>query len=94
MAVYLLGQISGIKDEKKWFEYKSKVGETLQSFGAKLLFRGNKTKSLINSSTTIEIVSIEFESKDLVDKWFESESYQNLVSIREEGAEVTLELYE
>lgn len=94
MSVFAIGQISNIKDEKKWLEYKSKVKATLDAYGAKVLFRGTKVDIFVKSSEFKEIVAIEFDSIELANSWFNSSEYQSIVSIREKGADVTLELYE
>lgn len=94
MAVYVVGQISNIKDQKRWEEYKSKVKATLENYDAKVLFRGRKNTSFVKSSDFIEIVTIEFSSLEVAKKWYESNEYQSIVSIREKGADVTIELYE
>jgi len=93
MSVYAIGQISNIKDQNKWNEYKQKVRLTLEAYNAKVLFRGEKIDSLINSSNYTEVVAIEFKSLQIAKEWFQSKSYQDIVAIRQQGADVTLELY-
>ena len=59
-----------------------------------VLFRGNKSESIIGSSEYTEVVSIEFDFIETAKEWFQSEQYQSIISIRKEAADVTLELYE
>jgi uncharacterized protein (DUF1330 family) len=93
MPVYVIGQISKIKDMDKWLDYKSKVKDTIELYRGKVLFRGQKCDSFIGQSDFVEIVTLEFESLEIAKKWYESEEYQAIASIREKGAEVTLEVY-
>ena len=94
MSVYAIGQIKKIKDKKSWEEYKKRVKLTLENYNAKVLFRGEKADSFVETTDFSEIVVIEFESKQIAKAWFESEAYQSIVPLRQKGAEVTLELYE
>ena len=94
MSVYAIGQITNIKDKEVWQEYKAKVKDTLDPYNAKILFRGKKTHSLVESSNHIEVVTIEFESLKTAKEWYFSDEYQSIAPLRKEGADVVLEIYE
>lgn len=94
MPTYVIGQIQKIKNKKKWLEYKQKVKHTLEAYNAKLLFRGSKCENFVGNNKSKEIVAIEFESNEVAKSWFESPEYQSIIPIRQEGADITLEIYE
>ncbi len=93
MGVFVIGQIK-IKDEKKWLEYKSKVQSTLEPYGAKILIRGSHIDSFVGTLEYPDVVIIEFETEQKAQEWYNSESYQSIVPIREKGADIILHLYQ
>ncbi|XPV70444.1 MAG: DUF1330 domain-containing protein [Halarcobacter sp.] len=93
MAVYVIGQIC-IKNMEKWLEYKNKVKNTLEPYGAKILLRGTKTESFVGTTKYPEVVAIEFETLEKAKQWYNSNEYQSIVSIRQKGADITLHVYE
>ena len=93
MGVFVIGQIK-VKDEEKWAEYKSKVQSTLEPYGAKILVRGSQIDSFVGTLEYPDVVIIEFETKQKAQEWYNSESYQSIVPIREKGADIILHLYQ
>ncbi|MFT5661225.1 MAG: hypothetical protein ACI9TV_001871 [Sulfurimonas sp.] len=90
---YVIGNII-VKDEVKWEEYKSKVTDTLIPFSGELVFRGHKTKNLSGNQKHPINVIIKFPNNQDLNNWFESTSYQSLISIRELAADVILTSYQ
>ena len=93
MAVFVIGQIK-IKDEQKWLEYKGKVQNTLEPYGAKILVRGSQIDSFVGTLEYPDVVIIEFETQQKAQEWYNSDSYQSIVPIREKGADIILHLYQ
>lgn len=93
MSVYVMGQIK-VKNEAKWDEYKSLVGDTLTPYNGKVLLRGEQTLAFAGETSHPQIVVIEFETKQKAQEWYNSKSYQKIAKIREEGADVILQVYE
>ncbi len=93
MAVFVVGQIK-IKNQVKWDEYKSKVGDTLKPYGAKILFRGSQSEAFVGELNYPDIVAIEFDSKEVAKAWYNSKEYQSIVATRQKGADIILHMYE
>ena len=89
---YVVGQIA-IKNPAKWEEYRSRVPQTLEPWGAELVFRGTQAAVLAGEPTHPDIVVIRFPTMAAADGWFSSAAYQALIPIRQEAADVTLLSY-
>lgn len=89
---YVVGQIS-VKDQAKWDVYQSRVPQTLEPWGAQLVFRGTQAALLAGESSHPAIVVIRFPSMAAADGWFASSAYQALIPLRLQAADVTLLSY-
>lgn len=89
---YVVGQIS-VKDQAQWDVYQSRVPQTLQPWGAQLVFRGKQAAVLAGESSHPDIVVIRFPSMAAADGWFSSVAYQALIPLRLQAADVTLLSY-
>lgn len=90
---YVVGHIK-VKHPEKWTEYRSKVPQTLAPWGGELVFRGKRVAVLAGEHAQTDIVVIRFPSVDSATGWFSSATYQALIPLREEAAEVVLLSYE
>ena len=93
MAVYLVGHMT-VKDEELWQKYVSGVRESLSSYESLVLFRGKLVSVLAGSHEHDRVVVIEFPDHATLDRWFNSEKYQSLISLRDEAADIVLTTYE
>ncbi|MGD9554215.1 MAG: DUF1330 domain-containing protein [Arcobacteraceae bacterium] len=93
MSVYVIGQIT-IKNSQKWEEYKAQVPQTLESFNASVVLRGNAVESLDGNDAYTDIVVLEFDTLAEAKKWYSSSRYQTLIPLRKEAANVVLKIYE
>lgn len=91
-AAFVVGQIT-VKNPAKWEEYRSRVPQTLEPWGAELVFRGALERVYSGETTHPDIVVIRFPSLTAVDNWFASAAYQALIPIRQQAADVTLLSY-
>lgn len=89
---YVVGQIL-VKDSEKWDEYRSRVPQTLEPWGAELVFRGTQAAVMANESTHPDIVVIQFPTMAAAQGWFSSSAYQALIPLRLQAADVTLLFY-
>lgn len=89
---YVVGQIT-VKNPEKWDEYRSRVPQTLEPWGAELVFRGALQGMYTGETTHPDIVVIRFPSVAAADGWFASTAYQALIPIRQQAADVTLLSY-
>ena len=93
MAVYCVGQIR-VKDARAWERYRGQVGATIAQYGGELLFRGGLQEVFSGTGDHDSVVALRFESREAAKRWHDSPEYQALIPLREQGAEVTLTLYQ
>jgi uncharacterized protein (DUF1330 family) len=93
MSVYLVGHIT-VHDQRLWQQYIRGVAESLAPFEAEVLFRGDKVKVLSGNHSGENVVVIRFKDTDTLDGWFNSDSYQGLIPLRDNAADVTIITYE
>ena len=83
-----------IKNPEKFKEYASKVPATMGAHGGKMLTRGKLVKPLAGEcGHQIEAI-FEFPSQEAAQDWYDSEEYQALVAVRNEGAHVNIAILE
>jgi uncharacterized protein (DUF1330 family) len=88
-AAFLIGHMT-IKDEDKWAEYRSKVPATLSPWGAEVVFRGKCRQILTGRHDYTDTVIIRFPDQDKLTGWYHSPTYQALIPLREQAAEMVL----
>lgn len=93
MATYLVGHIR-IKDAVLWQQYVDGVSESLQLFAAEVVFRGVKTEVLAGELLYDRVVLIRFADQATLQHWFNSQTYQSLIPLRDRAAEVVISSYE
>lgn len=89
----LIGHIT-VKDAAKWAEYRSRVPATLAPWGAELVFRGSRLTILAGEHPHADVVVIRFPAREAIDGWHSSASYQALIPLRQQAADVVLLAYE
>ena len=93
MAAYLVGHIT-VKDEELWQSYVTGVQASLAPFASKVLFRG-RLRSVLAGKHPYELaVVIEFPDQATLDRWYASETYQALIPLRDQAADVVITTYE
>ena len=93
MAAYVIGHITVI-DTQKWAEYRSRVPETLEPWGAELVLRGKLASVLNGEHDYADTVVIRFPDIESVSQWYSSPAYQELIQLRNQAAELVLCSYE
>ena len=93
MTTYLVGHFR-IKDATLWQQYVDGVRESLNPFGAEVVFRGAKTAILTGKYPYEQMVLIRFADQSTLQSWFTSQEYQSLISLRDRAAEVVIVSYE
>lgn len=93
MPAICIGHIR-VKKADAWEQYRRKVGSTIAQYGGTVLFRGRRLKTFSGEMLHENMVTLQFEDIDAANRWHNSPEYQALVPIREQGADVTLVLYE
>ena len=93
MAAYLVGHVK-IKNETLWQEYVAGVQVSLSGFESKIIFRGKLASVLAGNHNYDLVVVIEFSDLATLDNWYQSESYQSIIPVRKEAADVVITSYE
>ena len=84
MSAYISAKIQ-VKNPEKLKEYISKLPATMAPYGGTLVYRGKVSKTLLgDASHQIEAV-FAFPSEEVIDEWYNSDAYQAIIPIRDEG---------
>jgi uncharacterized protein (DUF1330 family) len=93
MAAYLIGHIT-IKDPAQWKIYVEGVQKSLIPFGADIIFRAKRAAVLSGAHPYQSAVVIKFPNAPALHDWYHSKTYQALIPIRDQAADVVLISYE
>ena len=93
MAAYLIGHIT-VKNQDKWKLYVAGVQKSLGPFEAEVIFRGKRARVLTGEHPYQNTVVIKFLDQPTLQKWYQSESYQALIPVREQAADVVIISYD
>ncbi len=93
MAAYLIGHIT-IKDPILWKNYVDGVQKSLIPFGAELIFRGKRATVLAGDHPYHHTVVMKFPDQSAIQNWYNSETYQALIPIRDKAADVAIISYD
>jgi uncharacterized protein (DUF1330 family) len=89
MAAYLSGHMT-IKDPAQWNIYVAGVRKSLIPFGAEIIFRAKRSAVLAGAHPYHNAVVIKFPGPPALHDWYYSRSYQDLIPIRDQAADVVL----
>jgi uncharacterized protein (DUF1330 family) len=93
MSAYVIGHLT-VKDNDKWAEYRRQVPGTLEPWGGKVIFRGQRSGVLTGEHSHTNAAVIEFPDQEALRGWYGSEPYQALITLRNEAAEMVLVSYD
>ena len=93
MAAYLIGHIT-VKNPDKWKIYVAGVQKSLEPFEAEVIFRGKRAAVLTGVHPYQNTVVIKFPDQPTLQQWYQSESYQSLIPVREQAADVVIISYD
>ena len=94
MSAYMISQVT-VTDKKKFENYISKTRSVAAKFGAKPVAIGMQPKVLNGENDGHQMVFvIEFETMEKLDAWHNSEEYQALVPLRQEGSDQRMLAYQ
>jgi uncharacterized protein (DUF1330 family) len=89
MPAYVITEIE-VTDPEGYEEYRSKVGKSLEAFGAKFLVRGGEIDVLEGDWQPKRIVMCVFDSMDKARQWYDSDAYCELKKVRENTASMSM----
>ena len=93
MAAFLIGHIT-VKNQDKWKLYVAGVQKSLGPFEAEVIFRGKRAAVLTGEHPYQNTVVIKFPDQPTLQQWYQSESYQSLIPVREQAADVVIISYD
>jgi len=94
MPAYMISQVT-VTDKEKFESYLAKTRAVAAKYSAKPVAIGTQPKMLNGESDGHHMVFvIEFETMKDLDNWHNSDEYQALVPLREEGSEQRMMAYE
>jgi uncharacterized protein (DUF1330 family) len=93
MTAYVIGHVK-VLDDNLWNQYRQSVPDTFKEFGAEVIIRANKIRCLSGQDISADqIVVISFPNTEHIESWYQSSSYQKLISLRDFAADVQLFSY-
>jgi uncharacterized protein (DUF1330 family) len=93
MPAYLIGHIT-VKNPDKWKTYVEGVQKSLTPFEAGVVFRGKRAAVLAGDHPHQHTVVIKFSEQSALQQWYHSDTYQALIPIRDEAADVVIISYD
>jgi uncharacterized protein (DUF1330 family) len=89
---YLVANIR-VNDKEKFQNFSGMAGPVIQKFGGKILARGAGADRHEGILTGV-VMMIEFESKEVAEKFYFSDEYQAAKAVRDECADTDLMIIE
>jgi uncharacterized protein (DUF1330 family) len=93
MAAYLIGHIT-VKDPARWEKYVEGVHGSLVPHRGEVVFRGRRVSVLAGEHPHDLTVVIRFPDQGALQSWYDSETYQALIPLREKAADVVIISYD
>ena len=84
-----------IKDPKKFNNYASRAPDSMETYGGEFVY-GGKVDNCLSGGKADHVLTViyRFPSLEAVDDWFNSQSYQVLLSGLEGAADMEITSYE
>lgn len=86
MSLFMVISTTKILDEKNYNEYVKRARPIIESYGGEYLLQSDKFIASKDWEAE-KIVIIKFESKEQLDKCFQSPEYQEIIPLREGSIE-------
>ena len=83
MAAYVIVDLD-VKDHAALEGYRRAVPATLEKYGGRFLVRGGASEVLEGDWRPKRVVLLEFPSMDALKRWYHSEEYKPLITLRQE----------
>lgn len=94
MTALMIARIN-VKDRDTFQQYMTRTQQVARPYGAEMVSRGTAGRTLAGGSLDHQMtVVVRFPSLARLDEWHESPEYQELIALREAGAEMTMTSYE
>lgn len=94
MSAFIIGKVT-IKDLEKFKKYAEKAGPTIAEYNGEFIIKGQAQKALTGNAPDHKTAFvIRFKDMETLDSWYNSDEYQSVISLRDEGAHVEIITYE
>ncbi len=94
MSAYMISQVT-VTDKDKFKSYLDNTRSVSAAYGAKPVAIGTQPKILNGESDGHQMIFVvEFPTMEKLDAWHNSDEYQAIVSLREEGSDQRMVAYE
>ncbi len=87
MAAFIVGQVLSISDPDEFNDYVTQAGPTLEKYGGKILFGGDKVEVADGNWSPLGVIVVQFESMARAKEWYNSPEYHPLISKRTSSSE-------
>ena len=93
MSALMIARIT-VKDPERFQDYVAKTQPIAATYGAELLYRGKVDRALNGSDDHAITILVKFPNIEKINEWYDSDAYQPLKALRDEGADMQLTSYE
>lgn len=89
MSAFFIATVT-VKDAEKFQEYAVKSKATFDLFGAEIIARGKYQGTLTGHANHQATAVVKFKDMDSLEKWYKSNEYQALITLRDQAADMTI----
>ncbi len=89
MSAYIVANITEMLNPEILKQYSVKNDPLLEEHGGKVISRG-QPEIMEGDPATLRVVVIEFADKDAAKAWYNSDAYQKIIPLRQQGCRSTL----
>jgi len=82
MPAYFLFDLREVRDAARMEEYRARVAPVVEKFGGRYVVVGGPFEVVEGSSSPVFPVMIQFPDMDQARRWYDSEEYRELKSLR------------
>ena len=93
MSALMVSRIK-VRDPAKLRQYLQAVQKLAAPYGAEMVFRGTRKKTIGGDDDNAMVVVVRFPDAESIDALFSSDAYRPLEALREEAAEMQMTSYE
>ena len=93
MSALMVARIT-VKDPEKFQDYLAKTQQVAIPYGAELQFRGKADRVLNGNDDHAITIMVKFPNIEKINEWYDSDAYQPLKALRDEGADMQMTSYE
>lgn len=93
MSAFIIATVI-VKDREKFAEYGRRAEPSMVPFGGEVHIRGKFSDQLAGGGDHSAGAILKFPDLESAKDWYASPAYQEIIPLRDEGADITLTLYE